>query len=34
MSGGSGRDRFSGGSGQDVATDFDASQGDTRVGIP
>ena len=34
MSGGSGADRFSGGPGTDTATDFDASQGDTRVGIP
>ena len=34
MSGGSGADRFSGGSGTDTAMDFDASQGDTRVGIP
>ena len=34
MSGGSGADRFSGGPGTDTAMDFDASQGDTRVGIP
>ena len=30
MSGGSGGDRFSGGSGTDTATDFNATQGDTR----
>jgi CSLREA domain-containing protein len=34
LSGGADADRFEGGSGTDTATDFTASQGDTRVGIP
>ena len=34
LSGGADADRFEGGSGTDRATDFTASQGDTRVGIP
>lgn len=34
LSGGADADRFEGGSGTDTATDFNASQGDSRVGIP
>jgi dipeptidyl aminopeptidase/acylaminoacyl peptidase len=34
MSGGLGADRFRGGAGTDRATDFNAAQGDTKVGIP
>lgn len=34
LTGGLGADRFGGGSGTDTATDFDASQGDTKAGIP
>jgi VCBS repeat-containing protein len=34
LTGGLGADHFGGGSGTDTATDFNASQGDTRVGIP
>jgi Ca2+-binding RTX toxin-like protein len=34
LSGGDDADRFEGGSGTDTATDFTASQGDSRVGIP
>jgi hypothetical protein len=32
LTGGTGADSFSGGSGSDVNTDFDASEGDTRDG--
>lgn len=34
LGGGAGADRFDGGAGTDAATDFDATQGDSRVGIP
>jgi Tol biopolymer transport system component len=34
MNGGLGADRFRGGKGTDTATDFNAAQGDTKVGIP
>ena len=34
MTGGLGADRFRGGKGTDTATDFNAAQGDTKVGIP
>ena len=34
LTGGLGADRFVGGSGTDTATDFNATQGDTKAGIP
>ena len=34
LSGGGGADSFDGGAGMDSATDFDAGQGDARIGIP
>lgn len=34
LTGGADADRFEGGEGTDVATGFDAAQGDSRVGIP
>ena len=34
LSDGGGADGFDGGPGMDTATDFDASQGDARTGIP
>src|SRR5918994_183346 len=34
LTGGLGADHFGGGSGTDTATDFNASQGDTKAGIP
>jgi Ca2+-binding RTX toxin-like protein len=34
LTGGSGADVFDGGAGTDTATDFNAAEGDTSVGIP
>ena len=34
MTGGTGADRFDGGSGTDVVTDFSAAGGDTQTGVP
>jgi Ca2+-binding RTX toxin-like protein len=34
LTGGSGADRFDGGPGVDIATNFNAAEGDTKVNIP